>query len=69
MYSLGLDKFVVSDKKCFIHFLIGSYLNMVLPTVAAILDFRLTQKNIHFVPSKHHFSHVWFQTVSEKKIL
>jgi hypothetical protein len=39
MYSLALIIFVVSEKKAFEHFPIGSNVNLC-PAVAAILDFR-----------------------------
>jgi hypothetical protein len=39
MYSLALIIFVVSEKKAFEHFPIGSNVNLCI-TVAAILDFR-----------------------------
>jgi hypothetical protein len=39
MYSLALIIFVVSEKKAFEHFTIGSNVNLC-PAVAAILDFR-----------------------------
>ena len=39
MYSLALIIFVVSEKKAFEHFPIGSNVNLCL-AVAAILDFR-----------------------------
>jgi hypothetical protein len=38
MYSLALIIFVVSEKKAFEHFPIGSNVN-IFPAVAAILDF------------------------------
>jgi hypothetical protein len=41
MYSLALIIFVVSEKKAFEHFPIGSNVNLC-PAVAAILDFRST---------------------------
>ena len=40
MYSLALIIFVVSEKKAFEHFPIGSNVNLC-PVVVAILDFRL----------------------------
>jgi hypothetical protein len=41
MYSLALILFVVSEKKAFEHFPIGSNVNLhVCPAVVAILDFR-----------------------------
>jgi hypothetical protein len=40
MYSLALIIFVVSEKKAFEHFLIGSNVNLCI-AVVAILDFRL----------------------------
>jgi hypothetical protein len=39
MYSLALIIFVVSEKKAFEHFPIGSNVNLC-PAVVAILDFR-----------------------------
>ena len=39
MYSLALIIFVVSEKKAFEYFRIGSNVNLC-PAVAAILDFR-----------------------------
>jgi hypothetical protein len=39
LYKLALIIFVVSEKKVFEHFLIGSNVNLC-PAVAAILDFR-----------------------------
>jgi hypothetical protein len=39
MYSLALIMFVVSEKKAFKHFSIGSNVN-ICPAMAAILDFR-----------------------------
>jgi hypothetical protein len=41
MYSLALIIFVVSEKKAFEHFPIGSNVNLC-PAVVAILDFRST---------------------------
>jgi hypothetical protein len=41
MYSLALVIFVVSEKKAFEHFPIGSNVNLCI-AVAAILDFRST---------------------------
>jgi hypothetical protein len=43
MYSLALIIFVVSEKKAFEHFPIGSNVNL-FPAVAAILDFRSAYK-------------------------
>ena len=48
MYSLALIIFVVSEKKAFEHFPIGSNVNLC-PAVAPILDFRSALKNRHFV--------------------
>jgi hypothetical protein len=48
MYSLALIIFVVSEKKAFEHFPIGSNVNLCI-AVAVILDFRSTYKNIYFV--------------------
>ena len=39
MYSLALIIFVVSEKKAFVHFPLGSNVNLFL-AVVAILDFR-----------------------------
>jgi hypothetical protein len=43
MYSLALIIFVVSEKKAFEHFPIGSNVNLCI-AVVAILDFRSTYK-------------------------
>jgi hypothetical protein len=43
MYSLALIIFVVSEKKAFEHFPIGSNVNL-FPAVVAILDFRSASK-------------------------
>jgi hypothetical protein len=43
MYSLALIIFVVSEKKAFEYFPIGSNVNLC-PAVVAILDFRLAYK-------------------------
>ena len=43
MYSLALIIFVVSEKKAFEHFPIGSNVNLCI-AVAAILDFRSAYK-------------------------
>ena len=48
MYSLALIIFVVSEKKAFEHFPIGSNVNLCI-AVVAILDFRSALKNIQFV--------------------
>jgi hypothetical protein len=48
MYSLALIIFVVSEKKAFEHFPIGSNVSLC-PAVAAILDFGSTLKNRKFV--------------------
>jgi hypothetical protein len=48
MYSLALIIFVVSEKKAFEHFPIGSNVNLC-PAVAAILNFRSAIKNRNFV--------------------
>ena len=48
MYSLALIIFVVSEKKAFEHFPIGSNVNLC-PAVVAILNFRSAKKNINFV--------------------
>ena len=44
MYSLALIIFVVSEKKAFEHFPIGSNVNLC-PAVAAIFDFRSHKKH------------------------
>ena len=43
MYSLALIIFVVSEKKAFEHFPIGSNVNLC-PAMAAILDFQSAKK-------------------------
>ena len=48
MYSLALIIFVVSEKKAFEHFPIGSNVNLC-PAVAAILNFWLAKKPRNFV--------------------
>jgi hypothetical protein len=51
MYSLALIIFVVSEKKAFEHFPIGSNVNLC-PAVVAILDFRIKAKlymNVHWM--------------------
>jgi hypothetical protein len=48
MYSLALIIFVVSEKKAFEHFPIGSNVNLCI-AVAAILNFRSAEKNRNFV--------------------
>ena len=48
MYSLALIIFVVSEKKAFEHFPIGSNVNLCI-AVAAILNFRSAKKNRNFV--------------------
>ena len=48
MYSLALIIFVVSEKKAFEFFPIGSNVNLC-PAVPAILDFRSALKNRKFV--------------------
>jgi hypothetical protein len=48
MFSLALIIFVVSEKKAFEHFPIGSNVNVCL-AVVAILDFRLAKQNRNFV--------------------
>ena len=48
MYSLALIIFVVSEKKAFEHFPIGSNVNLC-PAVAAILNFRSAKKTRNFV--------------------
>jgi hypothetical protein len=72
MSSLALIIFVVSEKKAFEHFPIGS--NAILcPAVAAILDFRSALKNrnlvkdiLMIIPLQFGFSQ--FISFSEKKI-
>jgi hypothetical protein len=44
MYSLALIIYVVSEKKAFEHFPIGSNVNLC-PAVATILNFRTAYKN------------------------
>ena len=71
MYSLALIIFVVSEKKAFEYFPIGSNVNLC-PAVAAILNFRSAQKNHKLCrgPSNDYSWAVWFsivQVVSEKK--
>jgi hypothetical protein len=48
MFSLALIIFVVSEKKAFEHFPIGSNVNL-FPAVVAILDFRSAYKILDFV--------------------
>jgi hypothetical protein len=48
MYSLALLIFVVSEKKAFEHFPIGSNVNLC-PVVVAILGFGSANKNKNFV--------------------
>jgi hypothetical protein len=48
MYSLALIIFVVSEKKAFEHFPIGSNVNLCI-AVVAILNIRLERKNSNFV--------------------
>ena len=71
MYSLALIIFVVSEKKAFEHFPIGSNVNLC-PVVAAILDFRSALKNRNLVKDIPMIIHLQFGfsqlLVSEKKI-
>ena len=61
MFSLALIIFVVSEKKPFEHFLIGSNANL-FPAVAAILDFDWhKQHKFCRGPSNDHYWAVWFQ--------
>ena len=48
MYSLAVIIFVVSEKKAFEHFPIGSNVNLC-PAVAVILNFRSAKKTRNFV--------------------
>jgi hypothetical protein len=48
MFNLALIIFVVSEKKAFEHFPIGSCVNLCI-AVVAILDFRSTKKKQNFV--------------------
>ena len=48
MYSLALIIFVVSEKKAFEHFPIGSNVK-ISPAVAAIFHFISGKKNLNFV--------------------
>ena len=69
MYSLALIISVVSEKKAFELFPIGSNVNL-FPAVVAILDFRsLYKKKICRGPCNDHSWAVWFklQVVSERK--
>jgi hypothetical protein len=58
MYSLALIIFVVSEKKAFEHFSIGSNVN-ICPAVAAILDFRSALKNIKCVEDLLYMNVHW----------
>ena len=61
MYSLALIIFVVSEKKAFEYFPIGSNVNLC-PAVAAILDSdRHKKQKICRGPSNDHSWAVWFQ--------
>ena len=59
MYSLALIIFVVSEKKAFEHFPIGSNVNLC-PAVAAILNFISEQKNLKIVEDHPMNIHVQF---------
>ena len=59
MYSLALIIFVVSEKKAFEHFLIGSNVNL-FPAVAAILYFRSVYKNRNFAKDIPMIIHLQF---------
>jgi hypothetical protein len=54
MYSLALIIFVVSEKKAFEHFPIGSNVNLCI-AVAAILDFRTTRTVETKLPRNDHW--------------
>jgi len=61
MYSLTLIIFVVSEKKAFEHFPIGSNVNLC-PAVTAILDSdRHKKQQLGKGPSNDHSWAVWFQ--------
>ena len=61
MFSLALIIFVVSEKKPFEHFLIGSNANL-FPAVAATLDFDWhKQHKFCRGPSNDHSWAVWFK--------
>jgi hypothetical protein len=64
MYSLALIIFVVSVKKAFEHFPIGSNVNLC-PAVVAILDFRsaLKKRKLGKGHSNDHSFKVWVQSV------
>ena len=59
MYSLALIIFVVSKKKAFEHFPIGSNVNLC-PAVAAILDFPIGIKNRKLVKDIPMIIHLQF---------
>ena len=59
MYSLALIIFVVSEKKAFEHFPIGSNVNLFI-AVAAILDFRSISKNSNLVKDIPMIIHLQF---------
>jgi hypothetical protein len=64
MYSLALIIFVVSEKKAFEHFPIGSNVNLCL-AVVAILDFHSTKKpEFCRGPSNDHPWAVWLNCPS-----
>ena len=71
MYSLALIIFVVSKKKAFEHFPIGSNVNLC-PAMVAILDFQSALKNRNLVKDIPMIIHLQFGfsqlLVSEKKI-
>jgi hypothetical protein len=56
MYSLALIIFVVSEKKAFEHFPIGSNVNLC-PAVVAILDFRWLPPHV-MVLTQDHIGHM-----------
>jgi hypothetical protein len=60
MYSLALIIFVVSEKKAFEHFPIGSNVNLC-PAMVAILDFRHKKTTFCRGPSNDHSWAAWFQ--------
>ena len=64
MYSLALIIFVVSEKKAFEHFPIGSNVNLC-PAMVAILDFRRWHKKQKLGKghSNDHSFTVWVQSV------
>jgi hypothetical protein len=59
MYRLALIIFVVSEKKAFEHFPIGSNVN-ICPAVVAILDFTIGIKNRNLVKDIPMIFHLQF---------